>query len=260
MIVTSYAELEEFMRAFAKGYINLVILIGARGLAKSRTVRHALGEDACWIEGNASPFRIYVELYRHRDQFVVIDDVDSLHADKNGVRLLKSLCQTEPEKRVSWHTAARGLEKECIPREFVTTSRVVIVSNDWRSTNQNTAAVEDRGQVLVFQPTALEVHQKADEWFDDSEIYSWIGERLVQIIEPSMRLYYRARELKMAGLDWKRVIPESDGDQRSRLTLELLTDNTFPTQEERAAAFIEQGGGCRATFFNYARRLKSRLG
>ena len=82
IILSSYAELEAFLTAFAEGHINLVILIGARGLGKSRAVRKILGEDICWIEGNASPFGIYVQLYRHRDQLVVIDDVDSLHADK----------------------------------------------------------------------------------------------------------------------------------------------------------------------------------
>lgn len=257
MILSSYAELEAFLTAFAEGHINLVILIGARGLGKSRAVRNILGDEICWIEGNASPFGIYVQLYRHRDQIVVIDDVDSLHADKNGVRLLKNLCQTEPVKRVAWQTAAKGLEKEKIPREFSTTSRTVIVSNDWRNTNRNTAAVEDRGQVLVFRPTPLEVHRKVYEWFEDDEIYGWIGERLNLIHAPSMRLYYRARELKRGGLNWKRVIPESVGDQRTRLALELLTDGSYSTQEDRARAFITQGGGCRATFFNYAKRLKA---
>jgi hypothetical protein len=38
---------------------------------------------------------MYAKLYRHRDQFVVIDDVDALYADRSGLRLLKCLCQTE---------------------------------------------------------------------------------------------------------------------------------------------------------------------
>lgn len=260
MILTTYAELEGFVQAFSKGYLNLVILVGARGLAKSRIVQNILGDEVCWIEGNASPFGIYVELYKNRDRFVVIDDVDSLHADRNGIRLLKNLCQTEPEKRVCWQSAAKGLDKEKIPREFMTKSRVVIISNDWKSTNRNTAAVEDRGQVLLFQPTAFEVHRKAREWFQDEEIYHWIGERLAQIMEPSMRLYYRARELKQSGLDWKRIIPESIENQRARLVQELLTDDSFATQEERAKSFISRGGGCRATFFNYTKRLRPTIG
>jgi hypothetical protein len=36
---------------------------------------------------------MYVKLYKHRDQFVVIDDFDALYADRSGVRLLKCLCQ-----------------------------------------------------------------------------------------------------------------------------------------------------------------------
>lgn len=256
IVLTRYREVESFVEAFATGHINLLILVGSHGLSKSRTVRHALGDDACWIEGNASPFQIYAELYSHRDRFVVIDDVDSLHAEKSGVRLLKSLCQTEPEKRVTWHTAAKALKQEGIPREFTTTSRVVIISNDWRSLNHNVAAVEDRGHVVHFRPTAAEVHAKTAEWFCDREVYDWVGERLHLVEKPSMRVYYRAQELKRAGLNWKRVLPEAPTDRRRKLAVELLRDSTFSTQEARARAFSAQGGGCRATFFNHVRRIR----
>ena len=77
--LTTYARLEEYLRAFAAGHFHLLILVGPGGLAKSRSVRAALGGQACWIEGNATPFGMYVKLYRHKDQFVVIDDVDARH-------------------------------------------------------------------------------------------------------------------------------------------------------------------------------------
>ena len=67
-------------------------------------MREALNGKACWIEGNATPFGMYTKLYRHRNQFVVIDDVDALYSDRSGVRLLKCLCQTEEEKAVAWHS------------------------------------------------------------------------------------------------------------------------------------------------------------
>lgn len=119
-----------------------------------------------------------------------------------GIRLLKCLCQTEDEKTVAWHSAAKSLEKAGIPREFVTSSRVVIICNDWRTLNRNVAMLQDRGHVLVFRPTALEVHEKAKEWFSDSEILSWFAENLHRVSEPSMRLYLRARELQTwNGLD-----------------------------------------------------------
>jgi len=138
-------------------------LVGAGGLAKSRSVRAVLGDKGCWIEGNATPFGMYAKLYRHKDEFVVIDDVDALYADRSGVRLLKCLCQTEEEKAVAWHSDARSLERQCIPREFTTKSRVVIIANDWQTLNKNVAALQDRGHVLLFQPSASEVHAQAGE-------------------------------------------------------------------------------------------------
>jgi len=131
--VTTYERLSEYLEAFAAGHFHLLILVGTGGLAKSRSVRAVLNGTGCWIEGNATPFGMYVKLFRHKDEFVVIDDVDALYADRSGVRLLKCLCQTEEEKAVAWHSDARSLERQGIPREFTTKSRVVIISNDWKT-------------------------------------------------------------------------------------------------------------------------------
>jgi hypothetical protein len=78
--------------------------------------------------------------------------------NQSGVRLLKCLCQTEEEKALAWHSDARSLERQGIPREFVTKSRVIIIANDWKTLNKNVAALQDRGHVLHFQPGAAEVH------------------------------------------------------------------------------------------------------
>jgi hypothetical protein len=257
--ITTYQRLDEYLRAFAQGHFHLLILIGAGGLAKSRLVRAALDGKGCWIEGNATPFGMYARLWRHRDEFVVIDDVDALYADRSGVRLLKCLCQTEEEKAVAWHTDARSLERQGIPREFTTKSRVAIISNDWKTLNRNVAALQDRGHVVFFEPSAAEVHAKAGTWFDDPEIYPWFAANLHRVREPSLRHYVRARELKAAGMDWTGVLAAEDEaeNKRARLAAELVASDAYASSEARARAFVEQGGGCRATFFNYRRRLGS---
>jgi hypothetical protein len=38
---------------------------------------------------------------------------------------------------------------------------VALIGNDWKTLNADVAALEDRGHVLVFEPTALEVHRQA---------------------------------------------------------------------------------------------------
>lgn len=254
--LASYAQLGAYIEAFSKGHINLIILVGSHGLSKSRTVRASLGEDACWIEGNASAFGIYQALYRNRDKPVVIDDVDSLHSDRNGVRLLKCLCQTEASKSVAWHTATRALDRANIPREFTTTSRVIIICNDWKTVNRNVAALQDRGHVLAFKPSAAEVHRNATLWFDDEEILAWFAENQDRIHEPSLRWYVKAKELKRSGLDWQQIIPLDSVSLRRKMVVELIGDESFPTQESRSKEFVRRGGGCRATFFNYVRQLR----
>jgi hypothetical protein len=256
----TYAQLEQYLNAFAQGHFHLLILVGSGGLAKSRSVRSVLGGEGCWIEGNATPFGMYVKLFQHRDEFVVIDDVDALYADRSGVRLLKCLCQTEERKAVAWHSDARGLERANIPREFTTKSRVVIISNDWKTLNQNVAALQDRGHVLFFEPSAAEVHAQAGKWFDNAEIYDWFAANLHRVREPSMRNYVRARELKAAGMDWTDVLAVHDENKRARLAAEILSSNVYDSTAARVKAFVDQGGGCRATFFNYCRRIASGSG
>lgn len=153
--ITTYAELERFAKAFADGNINLLVVVGDGGLQKSRTLQETVPAGSCWIQGNASPFGIYLKLYQFRDRLVVIDDVDSLSRNKDGINLLKCLCQTEPERTVAWLSATRQLAEDKVPREFTTSSRVCIIANQWgNSRNRNLAAVEDRGHVLRFTPTA----------------------------------------------------------------------------------------------------------
>ncbi len=117
------------------------------------------------------------------------------------------------------------------------------------------AALQDRGHVLLFQPGAAEVHRKAGTWFDDREIYEWFAKNLHRVREPSMRLYVRARELKAAGMDWTEVLAAEAENPRARLAAELLASDAYGSIAERARAFVEQGGGCRATFFNYRRKI-----
>jgi hypothetical protein len=210
-----------------------MILVGTGGLAKSRSVRAVLGDKGCWIEGNT---------------------------DRSGVRLLKCLCQTEDEKTVAWHSDARSLERQRIPREFTTKSRVVIISNDWQTLNKNVAALQDRGHVILLQPSASEVHAQAGKWFEDEEIYGWFASNLHRVREPSLRHYVRAKELKAAGMDWAEVLAAEDENPRARLATEILASPAYDSTAARVKAFVQQGGGCRATFFNYRRSSLAGMG
>lgn len=257
VLVDTYEAFDRFIGAFVAGHLNLIIVIGRAGVAKSQSVRKAVGADACWLESNATAYGIYGELYRNRDRLVVIDDVDSLYADRAAVRLLKCLCQTDPVKSVAWHTAAVGKPGEGgVPNRFETRSRVCIIANDWKTLSANTAAVEDRGHVLHFDPTPEAVHTRVAEWFWDQEVHDWFGQFLHMIPDLSMRQYVRAAELKAAGIDWVSAILRDDIAPKVRLIAELKADDTFPEERDRVAAFESRGGGGKTTWYKWMKKIK----
>ena len=110
--------------------------------------------------------------------------------------------------------------------------------------------------MLLFHPSASEVHAQAGKWFEDEEIYGWFAANLHRVREPSLRHYVRAREFKAAGMDWTEVLAAEEENPRARLVTELLASSAYGSTAARVKAFVERQGGCRATFFNHQRRLQ----
>jgi hypothetical protein len=252
--VATYRELEHYARAFADGHLNLLMLCGAPGLGKSQCFRRALTSKVCWIDGNASALGIYLQAHQHRDQPMVLDDVDGLHRDRQGIRLLKALCQTDKIKTVSWQTATAT--RLGIPRQFSTTSKVAIIANQWTSLNADVAALEDRGHCLHFAPSAGEVHRQAAGWFWDQEVFDFVAAYLAWSNLHSLRTYVLTWELKTAGLDWRQAVLSRCLTGTLLAVAKVKSNPCFASEEERARAFVAAGLGCRATYFNYAKKLQ----
>jgi hypothetical protein len=255
LVVRKYDELMKYVGAFAAGYLNLLILTGNPGLGKSRLLKAALGPGACVIEGNTTPFGMFLRLFEAIDMPVVIDDVDGLSQNRDAVRLLKCVCQSDPVKMVSWNSDARTLAKKQIPTQFRTTSKIAIIANEWRQLGLDVAALEDRGHLIHFDPDAAEVHRKAAEWFWDQQVFDFIGQRLAWIERPSFRHYVAAAELKQAGLNWKEDILARCLSGKLLVVAQLKASDACSNEADRVNVFIERGHGCRATYFNLARKL-----
>src|SRR6516164_5156610 len=172
--LATYAELDAYVRAFAAGHLHLLLLFGPPGVGKSRCLHHSLDGRAGWLSGQATPLGIYLQAFAYRNQPLVLDDVDGLYA----------LCQSEPVKTLGWHTATPILARSKVPPQFTTTSRVALIGNDWKTLNADVAALEDRGHVLVFAPTALAVHRQAAAWFWDQEIFDFVAAQLHLLAPP----------------------------------------------------------------------------
>lgn len=267
--LTTYAELELYLAKFVAGDLGLVLLLGRHGTGKSESVRrvfamaydgHAVTDNdapsVLHVEGHMQPFGLYRHLWEYRDRPVVLDDLDRLYADPDCVRLLKPLCNTVQRKRVQWLTNVT-LNDDSVPSAFTTTSSVILIANEWRSLNPNVRALEDRAIILHFNPSNAEVHRKVGEWFDDPEVYAFLGGITAMIPFVSMRHYCKGSQLRRAGLpDWKASLVQMViANSRLASVFAVQVDPTLQSEGERVDRFMALTGCSRATYF----RLKSHL-
>jgi hypothetical protein len=244
------------------GRFHLLMLLGPPGVGKSKSVQQALGNRPnLYLDTHATAFGMYGELYRHRSLPTVVDDLDHLYRDRACVRLLKSLCNTEPLKTLRWPSAhpqiGDGIHQ--VPAEFSTSSPVCLIANEWRTLNANVQAIEDRAIVVSFQPSAGEVHVEVRQWFHDSEVYDFIEEHLAYITRPSMRYYVKGAELRQACPDiWREQVLAMMGiDDARRAVVQILGDPAFGTEAERVAVFEARGLGDRATYYRWKKKLQA---
>jgi hypothetical protein len=255
VVVERYQELNSFTQAFAARHLRFLMVVGPAGTGKSRAMRSAVDGRAAWVDGNATAFGVYCTAFMHQDEPIVLDDVDALYRDPNGIRLLKQLCQSEPSRLLGWHADPQYLERRGIPTKFTTSGSVAIIANRWSTVNADVAALEDRGHMIVFDPPPIEIHKQAALWFHDQEVFDFISEHLHLITNHSLRTYVLALELKQAQMDWKRTILSRYLSGAALLVAQLKADPTFKSEEERVKAFTGGGGGSRATYFNQAKKL-----
>src|SRR5262249_13133125 len=163
------------------------------------------------------------------------------------------LCQTEPRKILSWHTATPILKRRRVPTQFTTTSPVALVGNDWKTLNADVAALEDRGHFVLFEPNALEVHRQAAAWFWDQEIFDFVADRLHLICQHSLRTSRQAWELKQAGLDWRQAVLHRFLTGPALAVARLKANPAYASEAARVRAFVQSGAGCRATYFYHAK-------
>lgn len=259
----TYAEFDERIRQFVEGKLALLLVIGEPGISKSQSIRHALQHiDHLYLETHSTALGMYQRLHEHRNMPVVIDDLDGIYADKAAVRLLKSVCNTDASKTLKWNSnhSSIGDGEGKTPREFTTTSKVCLIANEWKCSNVNVRAIQDRAIVLYFDPDPVEIHRQVGAWFDDREVYEFIGSHLHLIIRPSMRLYVKGGQLRQAASSrWREdVLTMAGVDEKTRVIAELQTDLTL-NENGRIEAFMARTSCARSTYFAAKRKMPPKV-
>lgn len=262
LVIDTFGEFHNVVKRFGEGHFDLLIVVGSPGLSKTRSMKAACPDARIIQGGNLTAFGFYLQLYEHRDQTIIADDIDQLYTNKDAIRLLKAVCQTEPVKTVGWHTASRSLPMDLHGNhvhEFSTRSRIAIIANEWKTLNKNVAAVGDRGLLVAFEPSAQEVHRQVKTWFKDEEIIAFVAKHLDIIASPSMRTYVMAQQLKTADLDWKAALLTNWNQpipiDQAIVKLDRLT---IPVKEKEVL-YSRWTGQSRASYYNHKKKQKKVL-
>ena len=272
--ITTYAELQDKAIKFAQGKLDPILLIGRPGVGKSHTWQDALKEEVGilkhgetevpqygWINNVATAWGLYNELYRHRDEPFVIDDVHGLQNSSQAVSLLKAATGKLKPRKVSWVTD-KTKKPGAPPSEFETTSPITIIANAWTTTNENVFALEDRALCYEFEPTAQEIHRYVATWFDDQETLDWVGKRLQFIPNLSIRHYEKVSVLRQAGLrGWEDDAELQDGvDPLFQVLLKVLQDEALANSKERLKAWEDMTGLKKTRYYDLKKILDINLG
>lgn len=265
VILRTYADLYTEIDAFEHHERNLLIVVGPPGTSKSTAARKRL-TNARTIQGGATPYRLYQELFEHRDRPIVLDDADKVFSNRDGVFLLKLLTQTERVKSLQWNSTTPEIRRGDLPAEFTTTSRTLIVANSWPDSDPDIAAVESRGHLVYFVPSFQEMHRYARAFGLDSEVYEFIGEHLPYFDRLDLRLYFKASEVKATGVRtgqpeaWKGYVQGQMMDAEKRVALDLLSDHTYGSDNQRAKEYSRITGLSGRTFYRHRDDIALRHG
>lgn len=127
--------------AVALGTIKGMVVFGPPGVGKSHNVKAALATETILqkdfsdrysiISGYMTTVNLYMLLYkyRHDNNVIVLDDIDSVFASAASLNLLKAALDTTDSRNISYMAQSTALEKNGIPKTFEFKGGIILITN-----------------------------------------------------------------------------------------------------------------------------------
>jgi hypothetical protein len=126
---------ETFVKQVASGKFRSLIVNGHPGIGKTHSVTKFLEAYAkgnyTVLQGRVTLLSLYATLhaYKSRGKVVVLDDVDSVFSDVQGLNILKAVMDTTAKRQVHWLSTTGRLNTMGLPENFIFNGGVILISN-----------------------------------------------------------------------------------------------------------------------------------
>lgn len=249
--IKTYKALHNYIGAFGKKQLNLLVVVSRGGLGKTFISEDSLIEHGPLVfTGHVTPLSMYKELFQRneeeKDFIVIFDDVDTLVMNKTNVALLKQLCDTREEKTIKYFTTSHLLKN--LHSSFETSCKVLMLMNDVKTGEKNLDALLTRAHLVHFNPSDVEILKELKRFAQDKLIVDFIELYAPLSKQLNFRVYKRAEELKNSELEWKTVVIDELGVDKRLFEIEMLL-RTYKTDKEREQNFSES----RANYYRFKR-------
>ena len=130
-----FSGVETYVKGVASGKIRSLIVNGHPGIGKTHSVSKFLDQYAkgnfIVLQGRVTLLALYATLHSYKGvgKVVVLDDVDSIFSDIQGLNILKAVMDTTSTRRVHWASTTGKLNTMGLPDNFIFNGGVVLISN-----------------------------------------------------------------------------------------------------------------------------------
>lgn len=163
--------LNRFTLHAATGKLRAIAVTGPAGSGKTSSVMRMLANSPSpkykCIAGNASPIKIYTELFFHKNpgDVIVLDDVDTVYRSDEGKNIIKAAADTIAQRKISWLTASPLLKALRIPSTFQYKGSLILISNvTLDSSKANKANVHLHAIIDRLHPVKMGTNNKEEQF------------------------------------------------------------------------------------------------
>ena len=253
--------LEDNIISLINGHFSLIMETGEPGMGKSyqtvQRLKELIPNNYARCSCHVSPLELYNQLFINKDKkIIVFDDIDNL-TNKTIISLLKSACEVEQVRNISWLTTSPSFKKLGIPSNFILNSGIILIFNESIDTKEF-SPVMSRGVCIPFKFTFEEkIKEFENASLIDREIIDYIKKYCNSATKNlSVRTMIILTNKKNGGTDWEdtaRIMLKTD--PLKQLLIEMLENHNGKPISTICNEWCNKSNKSRRTFYNYKNEL-----